>query len=366
MATAIVDGKTLEIRYVRPDVTAGLGDGTENRTDGDTRAWALTDAVDHHAAGMEIRFINYGSFTADTTHRSFDNDGTGSQPIIFSGRNASDTAYENAYLNRGAGSTIFNGKNTIVRYLDIVSSSSVQTVSLSNSRSLMYNCKILNTNVISGMGLLLYRGCAFNNYIESRGVIAHALSSSFSVVFGNKVISKYNGVYYDNGNMFLFHNLIIGNGVANGVYSEEYVSALNLIQNNTIYNFNYGINIYATNNIIKNIHIANNLFHTISGINNPSDPSACIALRMAALQSDYFLTIYGNRYYNCDNFMVDDKYDTENLNNNIECLADPFVHTDVNPSYDSDPPDYSLNNVTGGGVSCKNIPPPVYNWTWNH
>ena len=366
MATEIVDGKLLTIKYVTPNAS-GVGSG-DTKEDG----WDLLQATTGAGAGMEIRFINSGSFTADTTARTFANDGTGNQPIVFSGRNAADTAYENAYLSRGSVATTFAGKNIIVRYLDITSSATTSTVIVNDVKSMIYNCRIKNTST-SATGACYALHCTnsitFNNYIENvtpttSSLVSGALYFNNGICFGNKIVTKFNGVYVLSP-CNMYSNIVIGGGVGQGFYMGDYMY-LHLFKNNTLYNFNYGIILLADSATTSHTYIINNLFHTISGINNPSDPSSCVALIISKLQSDYHLNCFGNRYYNCDNFMVEDKYDTENLNNNIQCTADPFVYTDVNPSFDINPPDYSLNNITGGGVSCKNISSSAYSWTWNH
>jgi hypothetical protein len=364
MATALVDGKLLQIRYVRPDA-AGGGTGLTNTS---VDAWTLTEAVTNHAAGMELRFINAGTFLS-SANKFFATNGTNGNPIIFSGRNLTDTAYETAYIyDTAGGKFLFTGYNFEIRYLDFCGSSTDYVVSITGYHTVIHNCKILNTSTTStdfGRALDIVYGVAFNNYLESRTPIssstsAGTLKSTQSNIFGNKIVTKYRGVSSAESVNF-YNNLVIGNGSGSGYYISDY-AYLSVIENNTFYNFNYGIDLFATSDTDANTFIMNNLFHTITGINDPSDPSCCVSLRQTKLQSDYHLNCISNRYYNCDNFMEEDKY---NLNN-VECTSDPFVYTDVNPSYDINPPDYSLNNVTGGGAACKNISYPSLTWTWNH
>jgi hypothetical protein len=351
----------MTIRYVRPD-SAGGGDGTTNTNSGANGAWTLAEAVAGQTSNMEIRFINSGTFSADTSSRSFINDGTGDAPILFTGRSADDTAYESAYLNRGAAYTVFSCKNSVVQYLDITSSSSSNTVSIEEYKTTVHDCKFRNTNTASTTG-----GCnalntsysnVYNCYLENMNTITSgagygSLAFNRSNVFGCKIVAKGRAVYSSSSHAF-YNNLVIGDGIESGFYINGYYN-IHMVKNNTFYNFKYGINYLADAGTDISSFVMNNLFHTIIG-EDPSDPGYVINLRITTTQDDGMLDVMGNRYYNCSNFMLEDKY-AGVFENNVELTSDPFVTPGT---------DYELNSTAGGGAGCKNISSPAYTWTWNH
>jgi len=147
---------------------------------------------------------------------------------------------------------------------------------------------------------------------------------------------------------------------------------VNSITHNTIYNFNYGI--YFNNLEIETavtnapLSIINNLFHTIKDPNPSTDPlqnGYCIYTPESVNKPNNLVKL--NKYYNCDNFSNSKISACFHEIENEECTSDPFTYTDPNPSFDATHPDYSLNNVSGGGLSCKEIDAyPAFNYYWNH
>jgi len=358
----------ITIKYVRSDA---VGEGTGN-TNTVEDAYTLAEVGVNHAPGIEFRFINSGTFLS-TGNQTYNNDGTGEAPIIFTGRNLADTNYENCYINGQTYYMAFNGKSQIIKYIDIVSSTTGATLQINDAKSMVYNCKIKNTSTTAtgaANALCVLNGIAFNNYIES--ITNYSSLSTVGtlrlyggIAFGNKIISRYIGIL-QTGATSISNNLIIGNSPGDestGIYKSSFYN-LCFLHRNTIYNFTYGISIPGSTDSAEVVHIIDNLFHTIQEPNpstNPLENGYCIYLRTLTT-SDYMINTTNNRYYNCDNFSQGDKY---NLGN-VECISDPFNYTDVSPSYDINPPDYTLNDIADGGTLCRNIVYPAYNWTWNH
>jgi hypothetical protein len=339
------------------------GDGTANLNSGATGAWTLAEAVTGQTSNMELRFINSGTFT-DTTNRTFAVDGTGDAPILFTGRSADDTTYESAYFARGAAFMTFSCKNAIVQYLDMTSTHTSYTVSCEDSKITIHDCRLKNTNTASTTGncnaLNSMYANVYNCYLENTNTVSTAsftgaLCFSRGIIFGNKIVAQGRGVgQLSSASSYAFYNnLVIGGGILSAYYINDYYYAM-MIKNNTFYNFKYGINFPASTSVSSATFVMNNLFHTIIG-EDPSDPGYAINLRMSVNQQDGMINVMGNRYYNCSNWMLEDKYKNV-FQANTELTADPFVSGS----------DYQLNATAGGGTACKNISSPAFTWTWNH
>ncbi len=347
----------LTIKYVRSDA-AGGGDGSANNS---SDAWTLVEAYANATAGTEVRIINTGTYIL-SSNLSLSNTGTDEldNRIVFSGRDITDSVYENIYINGGTYYISLGLGNDYItlQYMDIYSTYAYQTVSGNGNNIVLYRCKIKNGNTNSGesesfafCAVNLYRvNSIIDCYLENSSSIGNsALSVLYcrgSLVTGCKIITPGVGLYAIEG-VNCFNNLIVGTGnnASLGVYSAPYVNG-KIIRNNTIYNFKTALNLSPGNQ-----YVANNIFHTISS-GDPSDPGYLCYCRDENLSDLY---IINNKYFNVDQIS---NYDLLNYYDNEELTEDPFVDVGV---------DFSLNNTEGGGANCRGTGvSPAFSWTWNH
>ena len=367
------------IRYVRTDADGG-NDGLTNSSTG---AWTLAEAFTNYAAGQEIRIMNTGTYSL-ASNTTITTVGTSYNPVLFIGRKTDDSAYENSYINAGVYYLYINAAFIRWCYIDFYSTSTSYAIRYGGN-VIFYRCKIKNDNstTTTGTAMALYQstsagGSIVECYLEN--VITHLISSELMGVvnlsrahlINSKIVTKDVGVRTTGsyaGNI-IRGNLIIGNGIGSSINQTSNVNLgyLTDISHNTMYNFNYGI--YFNNlepyTTVSPVMIMNNLFHSIKDPNPSADllqNGYCIYTLEAVNKPN--VLVKSNRYYDCDNFSNCSGFFHEIENE--ECTSDPFTYTDPNPSFDSNPPNYTLNNVSGGGLSCKNQNLySAFNNTWSH
>ncbi len=351
------------IKYVRSDA-AGGGDGSANNS---SDAWTLVEAYANATAGTEVRIINTGTYTL-TGNVTATNNGTSSAPIQMKGRNIDDTDYENIYINQqsyymGSYSRDYWSFHFIDSYSTNVNYNFISGSS-SSDKTTFYYCRIKNGNTSSTTGLCrciaghqnisnAYYYCYFENVNTVSPNASIMGGGYYNTLVGCKIVFSNIGVVesstgfgrvYDN-------NIFIGSG-ENSIGITGGSGTNNTLVNNTFYNMGQSIifsDWQSNANYIPPI-VCNNLFHSIF-TSNPSDPGYCIF----AQNINFMPYIMHNRYYNCDYFTNFTSQDIDN-----EELSE-------DPCSDVESGDFTLNSVSGGGLSCKdqNIY-PAFTWEWTH
>jgi hypothetical protein len=350
------------IRYVRTDA-AGGNDGLTNS---DTGAWTLAEAVTNCAAGMEIRVINDATYTSTAANTTIANVGTSTDQMLWIGRNAADTAYENAYINKGAYILTISSHFIKWAYIDVYSTNTSSTLYFNADNGVIYRSKIKNgnTTATTGSAIGLRLGSSASHAVEcyaessleagvSTGTAQGAIyAMGRNSVIGCRLVTHNIGINTTLGSAGnIFHgNLITGDGEGYGIYYLTSVGSafVNNISHNTIYNFVDGI--YFTNQEVTGsaspFTITNNLFHTCSNL--------CVNVVDSTNKPLNLLKL--NKYYNCGGLSNTSTFYWEVENEVL--TEDPFTSVGS---------DYTLNSVDGGGLNCKEQDIyPALSMTWNH
>jgi len=349
-------------RYVRATAGGG-GDGSAND---DINAWTFAEGVSNYAAGDRVNVIE-GTYNLGATI-TLSISATATGPIVWRGRNSSDTGAGRPYIDMGAGSFTMAGENQLVMDLDVTSTTNGATILLNGDGGFIYRCKAYNTglgeeNFAPHQAVIIADSAMVDCLCVSlsSGPYQEAVTLYRGMITGCKIVTNSRGVRSRNGyrGNIMTNSLIIGDGDREGIFMDgmEFYSAVSSYTNITIYNFSNGIEFefLPLPSQPSPLVIQNCLFHTCLDT-SPSTLTEGYGIRSQDTSETATVStthMINNAYYDCSNGF-------HNVANHdigtIQCTDDPFSNVSAQ--------DFSLNDLENGGALLRGTVIPLsFSWS---